>query len=330
MAPERPTWRPDSGSLRRTTAIGCCSRPGHPTHRRSPRRTAPERARAVEALGVDHRRRGRLPTLRARCRVAELTDAVQDGNPYGTFKWTCACGWTTGHDEDRQHMRGWVPYHLDIYGRPTLDRSRVPKHDRGMSRRLSTFAHLLLVASIVVTLPGAASAHRLGGKWANPRYTYFTSSNGFGGFATQVDQAAAKWTNRSVFTISEGSATSAPVSVTIDTYGATDWIGVGIPGPNISSGTYTYGSIRLNASWTNDRHFNCGTPGGASCDYPADTDNQKECVASHEMGHVIGLAHTGDSPGYQAIMNPSHGKRCHTWALIGAQQHDTNDVAGFY
>jgi hypothetical protein len=140
--------------------------------------------------------------------------------------------------------------------------------------------------------------------------------NGYSGYSDPIDNAADGWTNKTKFTYYLAPATSANVAVNVDDYGATDYLAFGLPGPNVSGGTYTYGSVQINAGWLNTRHYNCATPGAASCDYPADSDSERRCVATHELGHIIGLAHTGDSPGYQSIMNPLHGKRCHTWAIV--------------
>ena len=52
-------------------------RVGHPAHRRPPRRPAPQRARPAAALRADHRRRGRLPALRARRREPVLPTRLQ-------------------------------------------------------------------------------------------------------------------------------------------------------------------------------------------------------------------------------------------------------------
>jgi hypothetical protein len=114
----------------------------------------------------------------------------------------------------------------------------------------------------------------------------------------------------------------------VNDYGVTDWLGMGEPGPTVTSGTYTYGSIRINAGWLNTRHFGCATPGAANCVYDADNANQKQCVSAHEMGHIIGLAHTGAAT--NKIMNVDHGARCHTMALTGATAGDASDVAAIY
>ena len=192
---------------------------------------------------------------------------------------------------------------------------------------LGTVVATLCGLLIVSAPPG--SAHRLGGKWAHPNYSYFTSVNGYTGYLTPISNAAGLWSSRTVFSMSEGPPTSAPVGVFVDNYDNTDWIGIGIPGPNVSSGTYTYATVHANTYWLNGRHFNCASPGPA-CKYPADTASQRQCVIGHELGHTIGLAHTAESPAYRSIMNPDHGKRCHSWALVGPQTHDINDVAGIY
>lgn len=176
----------------------------------------------------------------------------------------------------------------------------------------------------------AGSAHQLGGRWSSPQTTYFKQLNGYSGYSDPIDNGADGWTNKTKFTYYLAPATSASVAVNVNDYGATDYLALGVPGPNAYGGTYTYGTVQINAGWLNTRHYNCATPGAASCDYPADSNSERRCVATHELGHIIGLAHTGDSPGYQSIMNPLHGKRCHTWAIVSPQQHDIDDVQALY
>ncbi|MBM9460258.1 hypothetical protein JK386_10115 [Nocardioides sp. zg-536] len=176
--------------------------------------------------------------------------------------------------------------------------------------------------------PEPSKANPLGGKWRNPSYTYFSQLNGYSGYDSPVTSAAAGWTKFGGFTISAVSATSATVSVAVNNYGPTDWLGIGTPGPSHSSGTYTYGSIKINAGWLNRRHFNCLLPDHSTCTYAADTSAKKKCVVVHEMGHVIGLAHT--SAGSNKVMNVDHGQGCHVKGLTNPTSYDKNDVAEIY
>ncbi len=80
---------PGTGKTHLATALGVDRRPprpprpvrhrdrlGHPPHRRPPRRPAARRARPAAPLRADHRRRGRLPPLRARRREPVLPARV--------------------------------------------------------------------------------------------------------------------------------------------------------------------------------------------------------------------------------------------------------------
>ena len=189
-------------------------------------------------------------------------------------------------------------------------------------------AALAALVMVVMTAPPSQS-HFLGGRWGGTSYGYTVNLNGHARFDGPIADAGRVWTNRTVFTVSRVSAQSATVwgSVSASYY---DWIGLGVPGPNPEYGKYTYGNFYISSVWLNHRHFNCANPGAAACDYPKDSDSQLECVASHEMGHVMGLAHTEATIGYKAIMHPNHGTRCHAWAIIGSQAHDTGDIAALY
>jgi len=205
----------------------------------------------------------------------------------------------------------------------TLLVNRIRKQRRSGLR----FTVAMLLAVSIALPPSAANGVAFGGKWATPTYTYYRAVNGYTDYNSPATGAAASWTSNTKFNVALGTAGSA-VWYNVNDYGVTDWLGVGEPGPNLTSGTYTYGTIRVNAGWLNTRHFNCATPGAASCTYAADNANQKQCVSAHEMGHVIGLAHTDDAA--NKIMNPNHGVRCHTNNLTGPTTGDASDVKAIY
>jgi len=185
----------------------------------------------------------------------------------------------------------------------------------------------VMVAAVVAMAPPVANGAALGGKWATPTYTYYRNVGTYSDYSSPAAGAAAAWTNNTKFYVALGSVGS-QVFYNVSNYGVTDWFGIGEPAPNVTSGTYTYGSIRVNAGWLNTRHFNCASPGATSCAYAADNANQKQCVSAHEMGHVIGLAHTDATT--NKIMNIDHGARCHTKALTGPTTGDAADVKAIY
>lgn len=232
-------------------------------------------------------------------------------------------------------MRHALLAHISvIYYLYNLSRRRFqmksPKHhiikqSQASLRRTAAVA-LVLVASLAIA-PFAANGAALGGKWATPTYTYYRSVNGYTAYSSSAAGAAAAWNSNTAFNVVLGTVGSA-VWYNVNDYGVTDWLGIGEPGPNATSGTYTNGSIRINAGWLDTRHFNCTTPGAQSCAYAADDANQRQCVSAHEMGHIIGLAHTGVTT--NTIMNVNHGDRCHAKGLTGPTAGDSNDVNAIY
>jgi hypothetical protein len=194
-------------------------------------------------------------------------------------------------------------------------------------KRGASLAFALLLAASVALVPATANGAALGGKWKTPTFTYYRNVGTFTDYSSPAAGAAASWSSNTKFSPVLGTV-GAQVWYTVAAYGTTDWLGIGEPAPNPYAGTYTSGSIKINASWLNTRHFNCSTPGASTCTYAADTANQKQCVSAHEMGHVIGLAHTASTSG--TIMNIDHGVRCHTKALTGATSGDATDVKAIY
>lgn len=187
---------------------------------------------------------------------------------------------------------------------------------------------MLMIGALCGANLAPAYGVALGGKWPSPNYSYFKNLNGYTGYDAPSTYAGNGWTSATKFSISLAPPTSALVAYVVDAYGTTDWFGIGYPGPDPFSGPYTYGYVHVNASWLNTRHFNCTVPGASACAYPADTAAQKQCVSSHEMGHVIRLAHTPSTS--SDIMNIDHGARCHAKALTGPTGLDASAVLAIY
>ncbi|MGH9857307.1 MAG: matrixin family metalloprotease, partial [Acidobacteriota bacterium] len=151
-----------------------------------------------------------------------------------------------------------------------------------------------------------ASAHFLGGEWASPSYTYYTTS-----YYSQVAQARDNWNNNTIFSVIETSPSQADVAITHADYGAV-WDGYSEPGPDPDSGTYTYGQIRLNDYWL--------------LQY---THEKRISAIAHEMGHMMGLAHY-NNPNDHSIMHSSTNIRYDNWGLTGPAGHDISDVQQLY
>lgn len=167
--------------------------------------------------------------------------------------------------------------------------------------------------AIVGVVGSVAQAHNLGGKWGQKSYMYHNNMNGHTWYEANVmDPSASRWTSQTIFGLSKSSPLNSAVAHVV--YSANDGLyGYGEPGPNPFGGTYTYGTVKVN-------DYNVG---------PHDNQRQKNCVAAHEMGHVIGLAHNENTT-YNSIMYRYHDKRCHTWDLLGPQPHDETDVSQLY
>ena len=142
---------------------------------------------------------------------------------------------------------------------------------KSRSRRVIAMA---LVATSVAMVSPSANGAALGGRWSSPSYSYYKNLSGFGGYDTAVTNAGNSWGASTKFRVTLAPPTSASVSLTVSNYGATDWLGLGTPGPTWYAGTYTYGSIQINAGWLNTRHFNCTTLGAATCQFPAESESQ--------------------------------------------------------
>ncbi|HYE09870.1 MAG TPA: hypothetical protein VEF53_06805 [Patescibacteria group bacterium] len=151
-----------------------------------------------------------------------------------------------------------------------------------MKRTKRRILSLLLSLVILVTLfTSYAYAETFGGKWAsNP--TYYLSSSHI--YYQEFLSAVNAWNSKLASTgtsirIKSSSATSATIGPNFEYYGDTGWVGYGRPGPDPYSGTYLYADLKFNRTeldWLSD---------------PEATG-----VAIHELGHVLGIAHTVSSP----------------------------------
>lgn len=189
----------------------------------------------------------------------------------------------------------------------------------------------LFVAAALTLAGSGAYAHFLGSKWAHSTYTYSIQLNGYPGYESPTVLAASEWANRTRFN-PERQQGSGQVSIQMLGYRPNDFIAIGIPGPQVGGpATYTNGNIQVSAKWLNGPHVNCTQMSLNQCVYQsADDDFKKKCVIGHEMGHVMGLAHTEWGIGYRSLMHPDHGQVCHAWLLGGAVEHDVGDISALY
>lgn len=170
-------------------------------------------------------------------------------------------------------------------------------------------AALLFAASLLLALaPGAANAHYFGGKFphTNGSWLYLGWTHS-GSYYDQAAAAASNWhyTPTKLWISPEAYATSE-----IDFYGYNynaTWWGYSVNHPCYGAGcSYTWA----------DEQMNTGTLGSQSTFI-------RQKVATHEMGHGMGLAHTTDS-WYSSIMKQG------SLDYNTPQNHDINDINTLY
>ena len=135
---------------------------------------------------------------------------------------------------------------------------------------------LMIIMVLVVCSNVNAYAGVFGGRWAsNPTY-YIDASNAY---YSEFNNAISSW-NSALSSIGASISfyyatliSSSVVTIT-DYYGYVGWNAQGEPGPNIYSGTYTYGTVRLNRTFMDN--FSTG---------------KRKAIITHELGHILGLSH---------------------------------------
>lgn len=168
----------------------------------------------------------------------------------------------------------------------------------------------LLTVALCLLITSFSYAHTLGGKWATNVGWWYDSSDSY--YST-FQSAASNWNNAANnITWYQTTMTSAVVIPRADFYGATGWDGYGYSGPDMYSGTYTYGDVQINRTYTDEYE-----------------PNRKVGVATHEYGHILGLAHT-NTTSYPSIMYNSAGYAYATWGIYYPVSHDITDINNLY
>lgn len=174
-------------------------------------------------------------------------------------------------------------------------------------RKKMTVAFLCLLVLIT-----SASAGKLGGKWeTNPTY-HIDSSNSY---YSAVTNAAKAWNN--VFTsdmeIKSTSVTSAYITINTNAYGQTGWNAQGEPGPDYTSGTYLYATMRINTTYMDSY-----------------TATKKLAICTHEFGHILGLAHNTYTSPRTLMYERGSGVYYDQWGISTPQTNDISDLNSIY
>lgn len=173
---------------------------------------------------------------------------------------------------------------------------------------------IMIIAVIYVfSLVPTVFADYLGGKWASNIGYYSNSSDPY--YSADVT-GPARWNNVCIkrkWTAT--TSTSAAVNSTSAFYGATGWNAQGQPGPSITSGTYTYGTVRYNRTYMD-----------------AYSSDKKKAISTHEHGHVMGLAHNIDTSTSLRSLMYKGGSSVYfdQWGIGSPTSRDITDINNLY
>lgn len=188
------------------------------------------------------------------------------------------------------------------------------KKFKGIKTVRMLFLALFFGVTLSILLSQIALAYHLfGGRWPNQTcclalYTYTTAHQSYN--RTALTNGSSVWNNSSAHytLISTSNSSSAQVTLNdvLDT--SVSWDGIAYLGP-CNSCTYSGASVFLNTYYTSGY-----------------TDDQRQSVAAHELGHVAGLAHTDGC----VLMTPSTFNRWGICHIKTPQQDDINGVNAQY
>jgi hypothetical protein len=163
----------------------------------------------------------------------------------------------------------------------------------------------------IVVCPSSAFAHFLGGSWDTPSGITYCFNSIASSLVTPTHNAVNAWNNTDTAVYFHYEPSGGDVDVQSYDWGDCGWAGRGYPGPDMDSGTYTYGVVDLNEYWTS-------TFGST----------KNKALIGHELGHILGLAHCGTST--HALLHNDLTVFYDQWGISTPQQHDVNDINTLY
>jgi predicted Zn-dependent protease len=171
----------------------------------------------------------------------------------------------------------------------------------------------MLAWMIVSAAQLAAGFVTEGCKWPGTGSNIYWNTNTSGDYYTQAVNAASDWTNTPTPIYMTMSSNPQWITVQANNYGSTGQDGVSYLICDQITGAFGPGTT---SNW--NTYYTDGYSSAA-----------RQSVMVHELGHAIGLAHTGGSPCSIPIMYPSS-ERYSSCGYINPQQDDVNGVNYIY
>ena len=173
---------------------------------------------------------------------------------------------------------------------------------------------VVIIITMMISTSIVANAVALGGRWnTNPSYNADGSR-----FESQVDSGANSWNSAlssigSSRRINHTSKSSTNVSIVIYGYGNVGWNAQGEPGPNLTSGSYTYATMRLNTTYMNTY-----------------SNAKNKAICTHEWGHILGLAHYSSSSPRSLMYAQGSSIYYDQWGISSPTSFDVSELNKIY
>ena len=168
---------------------------------------------------------------------------------------------------------------------------------------------------VMLINPIQTNADVFGGKWTSSPTYYLSTSNAY---YSNISAGASRW-NTQLSAISANiniqyvGAISASISVNTFSYGSTGWNAMGSTDPVLTSGTYTYGNIKINTSYMDSYSI-----------------TKKSAICTHEWGHVLGIAHTMSASINSLMYYGGSSVYFDDWGISSPTQYDKTQLNLIY